>query len=378
MINDEMLALAAAELRERTLREIPDTPDGDEHVFSAAFEESMAKLIVQKKKRSKFNARAFARRAAAVVLVVFLGATSCVLGVDAWREQLFEMVEQKFDEYSDIRYEPISSASAQSSGSISAANSSGAPTLVERRPAYIPDGYILTSQMLHSGINWSTYDTLDQSGSFSFNQSIIGTVGSSIDTEGSELTPFTMKNGDKAFKMSNRGSQFVLWSDEKYEYMIVLNGLTLDETVKIAESVELCPPGAPHPPQLAVNLSNLLPDYSEETSIEDGNLVIGKDGIVYGIDTLDRFFDDYENRRQCIFLLTDYTKGDPFPTEVYFDGIRVNHTVDETRLYDSPGEGQMGRNYKTIERIEDGGITTVNLVSEDKSRIELLRYPSAK
>lgn len=378
MISDEMIVRALAEMRDEELCEFPDIPDGEGHVFSAAFEERMAKLIAKEKNRSRFNARAFARRAAAVVLVVFLGATSCVLGVDAWREQLFEMVERKFDEYSDIRYEPVSSASSGSANSASGSEAPHeAPALVERRPAYIPDGYILTSQILHHGINWSNYDALDRSGNFSFHQSIIGTVGSSINTEGSELTPFTKQNGDKAFKMSNGGAQFVLWSDERYEYMIVLQGKTLDEAVKIAESVELCPPGAPHPPQLEVSVNNLPPEYSEKTSIENGNLVIGADGIVYGVDRLNSFFDDYENGLQSIFLLTDYTKGNPFPTEIYFDGIRINHTVDETRLSLNPGEGQVGRNYESIERIEDGGITTVFLVADDKSRTELLRYPSA-
>lgn len=45
--------------------------------------------------------------------------------------------------------------------------------------------------------------------------------------------------------MDNRGSQFVLWNDNQYSYMVLTNDMTLDEAVRIAASIRLYPPTRP-------------------------------------------------------------------------------------------------------------------------------------
>lgn len=88
--------------------------------------------------------------------------------------------------------------------------------------------------MLADSINWSTY-TNAEGDMISFQQSILGSGTMAINTEGSQLEEFDL-GGETAYKMDNRGSQFVLWNDNQYSYMVLTNDMPLDEAVRIAAS----------------------------------------------------------------------------------------------------------------------------------------------
>ena len=202
-LHDDLLEKAFGEARERMLARLPDDAKLD-HVFSGEFEERMRRMI-RAEKRSPWQRRmtAFARRAAVIVVAAVVGFSACVLSVDAWKQGLFKMVEEKFPEYSSITYEPVDGAAGVAEF-----------TLAEYQPAYLPDGFRLTEQMLADSINWSTY-TNAEGDMISFQQSILGSGTMAINTEGSQLEEFDL-GGETAYKMDNRGSQFVLWNDNQY------------------------------------------------------------------------------------------------------------------------------------------------------------------
>ena len=60
--------------------------------------------------------------------------------------------------------------------------------------------------------------------------------------------------------MDNKGSQFVLWNDSRYQYMVITQNMPMEEAVRIAESVTVCPADAPDNglEQLSVNIFTLI------------------------------------------------------------------------------------------------------------------------
>ena len=369
MLDDERLCAASRQARDDLLAGLPDEAMMD-HEFSESFEWGMDRLIHQQRQSPwQRSVKKIARRAAVIVAVAFVGLSATVLSVDAWREMLFEMVEEKFPEYSSIRYEPVDSSSAV-----------GFPEfdLVELRPD-IPEGFILTDQILDTHVNWSNYR--DRNDNFiSFNQSILGTSTSAINTENSELTKFELSNGDTAYKMRNNGANFVLWNDNQYEYMILTQGpdMDLDGAIALAESVTICPPDAPHPPQLERSLFDLEPEdeYPEEQAIENGDVVITQDGVLKNGQVLQQFFDDVKAGKQSILAIADYTLGDPLTRELYYDGLQVRVTTDERRYPENPGEGTSEVPYEQILTEERDGGTVVLLIDDEGQQTQLLSYVS--
>jgi len=364
MLNDELLNRAATIAREQLLAELSEQPLLN-YTFSETFDRKMKRIInIQKKHLRSQNFIRYGKRAAVIMIAGFIGFSICVLSVDAWRVKLFKMVEQKFPKYSEISYEPVDGRSNTDSPQIK---------LTEYRPGYIPQGYRLTEQHLSKHINWTIYTNINDD-YIAFDQSVLGTGRSNINTEGSELVEFEL-NGDVAYKMTNRGSHFVLWSDEQYEYMVLTSEqeITLEQAVKIAQSVTVCPKDAYHPPKLEIQLSDLPVKYSKQMAIENGDVVISE-GQIYNVDELDTFFTSYENGIPAVIRLADFDNGKPVTRELYYDGLRINCTSDETRDPASGEEGTVGRNYRSISREQEEHFMVVYLTDKEEKREELFRY----
>ena len=362
MIDDRLLEQAAHEARNRMLDELPE--EQETYVFSDLFEEKMNRMIASRKKdRLRKKLVVISKRAAVIVCAACVGLFACVMSVEAWREKLFKMVEEKFPEYSAISYEPVDGSSSDDLPEFD---------LVEFRPSYIPEGYILTDQILNTHINWSNYSHPD-GGHISFDQSILGTANSAINTEGSELTEFEM-NGETAYKMSNGGAQFVLWNDNQYQYMIVASGISLEEAVRIAESVTVCPPGAPHPPHLETDVGSLPKDYPAETALAGGDIVIYPDKSIGNLDKLDTFLSDIARKKQTIVRVADYSGSYPITRDLYYDQLVVQVTSDYTRKDPEPENHTYGEHFERIERVEREGVVEVVVTSEDGTMQTLFSY----
>ena len=368
-LHDDLLEKAFGEARERMLARLPDDAKLD-HVFSGEFEERMRRMI-RAEKRSPWQRRmtAFARRAAVIVVAAVVGFSACVPSVDAWKQGLFKMVEEKFPEYSSITYEPVDGAAGVAEF-----------TLAEYQPAYLPDGFRLTEQMLADSINWSTY-TNAEGDMISFQQSILGSGTMAINTEGSQLEEFDL-GGETAYKMDNRGSQFVLWNDNQYSYMVLTNDMTLDEAVRIAASIRLYPPDAPHPPHLPVD-QGLLPDpYTPEEAAENGDVVISGGGIE-NVQALEALLNAQQASpaqwTQLIIRVTDFDRGGPIIRDLYFDGFRVHCDEDNTRTEGQEKNTYSGYTYAKLVRETQDGVTVVYGIDDyTGDRVELIRYDETK
>lgn len=343
MMDDEleqMLEHAAAQARDLSLASLPDNSQLD-HPFSELFEKKMELLCSQQKKR-RFNWTRFSRRAAAFAVVSIVGLSALVLSVDAWRETLFEMVEKKHADYSEILFESRDGSGVLDSQFV----------LTEHRPTYLPEGYQLTRQWLDPSSNDMVFTTPEDD-MINFQQAVNAKEGFArsvgINTEGSELIPFDL-NGYPGHKMTNQGTQFVLWNDNYYNYMLITQ-LSMEETIKIAESVTIAPEGSYHPPQLAVPSYTLQEDYSVNQAMQNGDVVI-TDGGVQNAGEISNLLAAIDAGEPYIIRITDFTvtvrearreqiesfqPGDPVIKELYFDGQRIHYTLDFLRAHSSFG-----------------------------------------
>ncbi len=370
---DQLLEHAAAQARELSLASLPDDSQLD-HPFSELFEKKMEQLCRQQKKQ-RFNWTRFSRRAAAFAVVSMVGLSALVLSVDAWRETLFEMVEKKHADYSEILFESRDGSGVLDSQFV----------LSEHRPTYLPEGYELTRQWLDSSTNDMVFTT-PEDGMITFQQAVNAKEGFArsvgINTEGSELVPFDL-NGYPGHKMTNQDTQFVLWNDNYYNYMLITQ-LSMEETIKIAESVTIAPEGSYHPPQLAVPSYTLQEDYSVEQAMQNGDVVITEGGVQNAreISGLLAAIDAGEPQ---IIRIADFTvtmqeaqqeevagfqPGDPVIKELYFDGQRVHYTLDFLRAHSS-----FGRNGAALAVQQDAdGITKLVLTTSTGQQVTVCSY----
>lgn len=360
MLDDQLLERAAKQARDRLLN-VPEADSVQEHVFSVKFEQQMERLIAQSKKERCGVASRWSRRAAAIVVTGFIGLSVCLMSVDAWRTRLFEMVERKHPEYSSITYEPIAGNEPVDLSDFK---------LIEYRPAYLPEGYRLTQQILNEHINWSIY-TNAQNDSITFHQSVLGSGSAAIDTEDAELVKFDL-NGEIGYKMSNKGTQFVLWSDQYYEYML-LTSQPMEEAIQIAQSVTISPGDSYHPPKLEKTLDERPIDYTVEQATENADVTIYQGGEIQNLEVLERFLENTQAGLADILCIADFDQDPLLTRELYFDGFRIHCTTDITRLDPAAGSHTVGEQYEKI-YLSDEGDYSVIYVTDSKGSQPLLRY----
>ncbi|MCI8650467.1 MAG: DUF4367 domain-containing protein [Anaerotruncus sp.] len=335
------------------------TEPTQEHLFSDHFKQEMQQLLHSQRKKSRHRPL---YRAAAVV-AIFLGLSASILSVDAWREQLFRMVVERHEEYSDISYESVGGKPLPESF-----------RLTEYRPAYLPEGYLLTNQMLDDCINWSVY-TNAQGLRILFDQSLNAregfAMGSSINTEGAQLEEFEL-NGLPAYQMSNKGSQFILWNDEIYNYMLITD-LPMSEALKIAQSVAICPADAPHPPQLTPK--QLPCDYTLAQAQKDGALVV-ENSLAKNTEALTQFLSQVQAGEQAILrLITPTREGDLINIELYFDGWQINCTIDNTQDRFAQEPQIETRSYEAVQlRASGNDEQELALIGKDGAQQILCRF----
>ena len=376
MMDDELeqlLGRAAAQARDLSFAPLPDDSQLD-HPFSELFEKKMEVLCRQQKKR-RFNWTRFSRRAAAFAVVSMVGLSVLVLSVDAWRETLFEMVEKKHADYSEILFESKDGSGVLDSQFV----------LTEHRPAYLPEGYQLTRQWLDASSNDMVFTTPEDK-MINFQQAVNAKEGFArsvgINTEGSELVPFDL-NGYLGHKMTNGDMQFVLWNDNYYNYMLITQ-LSMEETIQIAESVTIAPESSYHPPELAVPSYTLQEDYSVNQAMQNGDVVI-TDGGVQNAGEISSLLAAIDAEEPYIVRITDFTvtaeearqeqiesfqPGDPVIKELYFDGQRIHYTLDFLRAHSS-----FGRNGAALEVRQDAdGTVRLVLIARTGQQVTVCSY----
>lgn len=223
-ITDDMLWEFAPQEERFLLHHFPQNPESV-HVFSKEFERKMRALIRQEK-RSPFL-KVFILQSKRVAVVVFsatLIAFTAVMSIDALRVKFFKMVQNIFEKYSTISYEPVENTCIIETG------------FMEYEPTYIPSGYSLVNERVFTDSKHLTYKNSENDGIF-FAQTLLEQADFDIDTEHAILQTIQI-NGEEAYYLPNETIELIIWDDGVYSFQVSAH-LDKEELIKIAESIKI-------------------------------------------------------------------------------------------------------------------------------------------
>lgn len=206
--------------------EMAETIDTSWVVFSESFSGRMSELIEGSKRRLAIShKKRCVLLIAAIISVLFL--TACT-GIPKLREAVFEPI---FDfGRKSFRMEFVSTGET----------SAERPNFVQMAPTYIPEGYKEVKNHYIIGINNSkSYIVYDNGISYiCVDQEYVEEAKYNIDNEHSTIGTVKI-NGYEAVLVTwdNSNSINILWNDGVYAYDLYSTDLSLDEAVKMAESI---------------------------------------------------------------------------------------------------------------------------------------------
>ena len=223
-ITEELLWKYAPQEEQYLLEHIPLTPD-PLHVFSKRFERKM-KALIRQERRSPFM-KSFvlqSKRAAVFLLASVLISFTAIMSVEALRVRFFRMVQEIYEKYSTISYEPVGE------------NSIASQTFVEYEPTYIPDGFELVKERVYSHSKHMTFRDSQRRG-LGFMQSFLDVATVDYDTEHVDLEPIQI-NGMDGYYLPNSSLKSIFWDDGTY-FFDVSGHLDKNELIKVAESIKI-------------------------------------------------------------------------------------------------------------------------------------------
>lgn len=241
-ITDEMLYRHAAEARDIWLDTLPDDSEIPVHEFSEEFNKEMERLVALSQKQKKPNKRL--RRIAAMFAVIIIGASSFI-GVNAEARAAFVgWIKELADDYLIYRYEgdPVPDAEP-----------------MVYRPAWIPEGYseflvdeeddtkfLAYANEAREMLKLSYIHNPDETDWFISTEN---TVKESATVNGHKADLFISTDPDTA------GG--VIWSDENNCAFMLSGFLTVDDLLKMAESIRPVDPS-----ELENSPESITPDLS--------------------------------------------------------------------------------------------------------------------
>ena len=114
-------------------------------------------------------------------------------------------------------------------------------------------------------------------------------------------------------------------------------------------------------------------DYPKDQAAANGDIVISG-GEIENLSRLNAFFDEMASQKQTIIRVTDYDQGGPRILELYFNGLRVDCTEDDTRTPGKPKNTTSGYTYERMERVVQDGDIVVLAEDRNGGQMELFRY----
>lgn len=198
-------------------------PKEDElnHTFSKKFQRKM-KALVDYERRGTFGRAAvrFGRAAAAVLLIVFLLNTVLVVGVAAYREKFFEMIQTVTEKYTAFTVDVDDDAPVTE--------------LIPIQPPYIPEGFELVEQF-NDAINYDlVYQDLEGREIY-YSQSVVTTSAVHIDTEDAAVQQILI--GDcMVYVVVEDGTTQLHWFDGDYRFLVIGNA-DYESILAVAEGI---------------------------------------------------------------------------------------------------------------------------------------------
>ncbi|MBR6794159.1 MAG: DUF4367 domain-containing protein [Clostridia bacterium] len=163
-----------------------------------------------------------AKRAACILIALFLAATVTTVSVEALREGFVRFVIETFEKGSTIWF------SKEDSGSLTY------PPIVPKLPTYLPDGYHLAADMSDS-ISVNMIFEREGIESINFVQQPRGSK-MTVNSEGAVINRIVIKDTYEGIIFENLGGTYLVFNDGEYMYTLI-GTVSEKEIIKIAESI---------------------------------------------------------------------------------------------------------------------------------------------
>lgn len=219
---DEKL-IQAFELYNKKLCESLPTDEELEHItFSDAFENKLQKLIAAQKKSYFYLINTVGKRVAIILAAIIITLTATTFGVRAIRETVIEFITETFE-----RFTKVSVVDDEPDVQVE---------FVKIAPTYVPEGYIIESEVDIDGLYQIKYKNQDSNSIEYIQKFTYGTIHN-VNTEDIEYQNIYI-NALGGIKYIKNGINTVIFADENYMYT-VSGGISFDELIQIAESIKI-------------------------------------------------------------------------------------------------------------------------------------------
>ncbi len=199
-----------------------------EHNFSKRFKRKMSRLIREQSrtpKEKKFIS--VTTKVAAVFLIVLFGVAITTVSVDAYRERFMKYIAKITRRSTDYDF-------------TIATDKYYYADLTKTVYGYIPDGFEKKTEVHNSDMICQVEFGKDDENCYYLDFTVLtkdGAAGTSVDTEGSELSEITVRGEDAILNMKN-GYCTLIWS--RRNVLCQLYGkIDKEEAVRIAENTEI-------------------------------------------------------------------------------------------------------------------------------------------
>lgn len=214
----ESVCAVEVELTHEKLKELPP------HHFSRSFERKMKWLFWRRTLRYDTILNSTGKKVAALLLCFLLASTTTVLSVEAWRNDLFELIQKVYEYCTDITFEGNTSEDF----------------IAEPFVAYeikdLPESFLLVEKQVFPEIYSSIQIYQNEETDLYFEQVPASKGDFSLDSEGMK-TEIIQYNDIEYLTCINKNIQYLAWVKDQYAFLLH-SGLPMDQLLVIADSVE--------------------------------------------------------------------------------------------------------------------------------------------
>ena len=225
---DALIMLSAHVLAEKNISEF-DAVDISNIEIPKALDKKINRIINREWRRQEYGfVSAFARRAAAVILVLCTTAFVFAMSIEAVRESFWNAVFDWYDEYFSVQFVPDS------------ANEAPPSFIEEKREPTVPDEWE-KEVLLDNEFTYYVLYLHDGEETILYSQNILDNAGSNYDNEATVIEKTTV-NGHEGYwlDLTDKGTLILIWQDGLYSYRIVRENADIEREfiMELAESIE--------------------------------------------------------------------------------------------------------------------------------------------
>lgn len=218
---DKKLKMAFEIYNKRLCDSLPSSEELEHITFTENFEKKMQKLIKAQKKSYYYMINTVGKRVAIILLTLLISLTATTFGVKAIRESVIEFITETFEKFTRVTVENEDPSATHD-------------VFIKAAPQYIPEDYIVESEVDVFGLYKITYNNQNNHITYSQEFGKLNTI--QINTENVEYDNITINSYEGVFY--NNGENTIVFADENYMYT-VCGHISKDELIKIAESIKI-------------------------------------------------------------------------------------------------------------------------------------------